>query len=32
MMNKQYEVNTFCTGMITGINLYHSNAAPLMAC
>ena len=23
MMNKQYEVNAFCTGMIVGINLYQ---------
>ena len=23
MMNKQYEVNAFCTGMIAGINLYQ---------
>ena len=22
-MNKQYEVNAFCTGMIAGINLYQ---------
>ena len=23
MMNKQHEVNAFCTGMIAGINLYQ---------
>ncbi len=23
MMNKQYEVNAFCTGMIAGISLYQ---------